>query len=154
MSGVLQSQQPPTATTEHELLPGVRVIRLGTNDDPRGRLTVGEVGQQLPFTPARYFTVSQVPQGEVRGEHAHRECHQFLVSVNGSCSVIVESRGKRAEILLDTPEFGLHIPPMVWGIQHKYSPDAVLLVLASHAYDTTDYFRDYDEWVSADSAQA
>jgi UDP-2-acetamido-3-amino-2,3-dideoxy-glucuronate N-acetyltransferase len=134
--------------------PGVRVIRLGINDDPRGRLTVGEVGQQLPFAPARYFTVSRVPQGEVHGEHAHRQCHRFLVSVHGSCSVIVEFKGRRAEICLDPPEFGLHIPPMVWGIQYKYSPDAVLLVVASHGYETSDDFRNYAAWQSADSSDA
>jgi UDP-2-acetamido-3-amino-2,3-dideoxy-glucuronate N-acetyltransferase len=76
----------------------------------------------------RYFIVFDVPSMETRGEHAHRECHQFLICVRGSCAVVADDGKNRQEFLLDRPDVGVHLPPMVWGIQYKYSADAVLLV--------------------------
>ena len=81
---------------------------------------------------------------DVRGEHAHRECHQFLVCVKGSCSVVVDDGQNRAEVLLNRPNIGIHVPPLVWATQYKYSQDAVLMVLASEIYKAEDYIRDYD----------
>ena len=73
-------------------------------------------------------------QGEhIRGSHAHRTCHQFLVCAAGTLSCVVDDGETREEILLDHPGVGLYLPPMIWGTQYKYSADAVLLVLASHA---------------------
>jgi hypothetical protein len=116
--------------------------------DIRGSLTVGEAERSVPFPIKRYFMVFDVPSMETRGEHAHRECHQFLICVRGSCAVVADDGTNRQEFLLDRPDLGLHLPPMIWGIQYKYSPDAVLLVLASHAYDNADYIRDYNEFQS------
>jgi hypothetical protein len=115
--------------------------------DPRGCLSVGEFGRSIPFEAKRYFIVFDVPSGENRGEHAHRECHQFLVCVKGSCSVITDDGLTRNEFVLDKPNIGVHLPPMTWGVQFKHSPDAVLLVFASHYYDDADYIRDYDEFL-------
>ena len=116
--------------------------------DLRGNLTAGEFMKQIPFYPKRYFTVFGVPNVEVRGEHAHRECHQFLVCINGKCSVVADDGDRRQEFLLNRPNLGLYIPPLVWGIQYKYSPDAVLLVFASDYYDGRDYIRDYSEFLT------
>ena len=115
--------------------------------DARGSLSVGEFGRSIPFEAKRYFLVFNVPNGEVRGEHAHRECHQFLLCVNGSCSVITDDGSNRQEFILDQPNLGVHLPPMTWGVQYNYSSDAVLLVFASHYYDDADYIRDYDEFI-------
>lgn len=117
-------------------------------NDMRGSLVAGEFGRTIPFEVRRYFTVFDVPSRETRGEHAHRECHQFLVCVSGSVSVVLDDGQVRQEFHLDRPELGLHIPPMVWGIQYRYSEDAVLLVFASHHYDADDYIRDYDEFLA------
>lgn len=127
---------------------GVALIHLPTFEDMRGRLSVGEVGTQLPFQPRRCFTVYKVPSKDVRGEHAHKTLSQFLVCVHGSCSVMVDDGQDRSEIVLDSPEVGLSIPPMVWAAQYRFSKDAVLLVLASAAYDPDDYVRDYDEFLA------
>ena len=86
---------------------------------------------------------------EVRGEHAHRACHQFLVCVKGSLGIVLDDGERRDQITLDSPQLGLHIPPMVWGIQYQFSPDAVLLVLASHRYEAEDYIRNYDDFLAA-----
>ena len=117
--------------------------------DSRGDLSVGEFEQHVPFAPKRYFMVFNVPAESVRGEHAHRECHQFLLCVRGSCHVVVDDGGAREEIVLDRPNAGLYVPPMVWGTQYRYSADAVLLVFASHYYDPADYIRNYRDFVAA-----
>lgn len=127
---------------------GVDYIKLPEIIDIRGKLSFAEIGDQLPFIPKRYFLIYGVPNREVRGEHAHKELHEFLICVQGSCSVMVDDGVNREEFLLDSPTIGFHLPPMVWGVQYKYSHDAILLVLASDIYDADDYIRDYDEYIS------
>ncbi len=126
----------------------VTIVHLPTIEDMRGTLSVGEVGRELPFQPKRCFMVYDVPSKDVRGEHAHKTLHQFLVCTHGTCTVMVDDGQNRAEIVLDGPEIGVHVPPMIWAAQYRFSPDTVLLVLASAAYDPDDYIRDYDEFLS------
>lgn len=125
---------------------GVFLHRMNRASDIRGSLTVGEFERTVPFPVKRYFMVFDVPSMETRGEHAHRECHQFLICVRGSCAVVADDGKSRQEFLLDRADLGIHLPSMVWGIQYKYSADAVLLVFASHYYDSADYIRDYSEF--------
>lgn len=140
----------PAATGVHRLGVGeASVHRLPRVADMRGSLSVGEFERTVPFAPKRYFLVFDVPGREVRGEHAHRECHQFLVCVRGAVSVLVDDGRQRAEVLLDQPDIGIHIPPMIWGTQYRYSEDAVLLVFASHHYDPDEYIRDYEAYLAA-----
>lgn len=127
---------------------GATLHRMQRVVDIRGSLTVGEFEHNIPFPVKRYFMVFDVPNMETRGEHAHRECHQFLICAHGKCAVVADDGMHRQEFLLDRPDLGLHLSPMVWGIQYKYSPDAVLLVFASHHYDSTDYIRNYAEFRS------
>lgn len=133
---------------------GVTLHRMREVEDLRGNLSVGELGRDVPFDVKRYFLVYDVPSMEIRGEHAHRECHQFLIAVKGSVHVVADDGRNREEIVLDRPGLGLHLPPMTWGIQYRYSPDAVLLVLASHHYDAADYIRDHDEFLALVSQRA
>jgi dTDP-4-dehydrorhamnose 3,5-epimerase-like enzyme len=126
---------------------GVTIHQLPAFEDIRGRLVAAEIAQALPFVPVRFFLVHAVPSSEVRGEHAHRGCHQFLVCVKGSVHVMVDDGVTRQEIVLDRPDIGIHVKPLVWGTQYKYSADAVLLVFASHPYDANDYIRDYSTWL-------
>jgi UDP-2-acetamido-3-amino-2,3-dideoxy-glucuronate N-acetyltransferase len=123
---------------------GVRLYEMPLVIDLRGSLTFAEYDESMPFVPKRYFLVFDVPSKEVRGEHAHRTCHQFLVCIKGSCSVVVDDGRNRAEILLSRPNLGIHVPPMVWATEYKYSQDAVLMVLASDVYKAEDYIRNYD----------
>jgi len=127
---------------------GVTVHRLNVFADLRGSLAVGEFPQQVPFVPKRYFIVFDVPGKDVRGEHAHRRCHQFLVCLRGSLSVVADDGKSSEEITLDRPAIGLYLPPMIWAVQYRYSADALLLVFASDPYDADDYIRDYDEFLS------
>lgn len=127
---------------------GVQLHQIQNVKDLRGDLAALEWEKELPFNPKRMFFVYNVPNSSVRGEHAHKICHQFLLCVHGSLSVVVDDGKTREEYLLNEPHIGIHIPPEVWGIQYKYSADAVLLVLASHEYDSNDYIRDYDEYIT------
>lgn len=122
--------------------------------DTRGSLTVGEVPSELPFTPARYFAVFDVPSEELRGEHAHKVCQQFLICLHGSCRVLLDDGKERCEVSLNRPDMGVFMPAMIWGTQYRYSPGAVLLVFASHPYDATDYLRTYDDFMSERQAGA
>jgi dTDP-4-dehydrorhamnose 3,5-epimerase-like enzyme len=114
--------------------------------DLRGNLSFGEIGNPIPFEVKRYFLVYSVASKEIRGEHAHRSLQQFLICVHGRCHVVADDGTNRQEFVLDSPTIGLHLPPMVWGIQYKYSEDAVMLVLASDKYDPGSYIRDYSEF--------
>lgn len=145
---------PPTFSTSQQVgvressVPGVTVHTFPLVGDMRGKLTVGEFTDQVPFIPKRFFMVFDVPGRNVRGQHAHKACHQFLICAHGSCSVMVDDGARREEIRLDSPNLAVYMPPMIWGVQYKYSPDAVLLVFASHSYDPDDYIRDYDEFLA------
>ncbi len=151
---VLSPTGPRPSVTETGV-GGAMFHRLRAVRDMRGDLSVGEFGPDIPFTPKRYFMVSNVPTREVRGEHAHKSCHQFLICLKGSCGVLLDDGRARQEYTLDSPDFGIYMPPMVWGTQYRYSADAVLLVFASEFYDPDDYIRSYDAFrclVSPDGA--
>lgn len=130
--------------------------RLPHFTDMRGSLTPLEEGRGLPFVPQRVFLVHGVASHHVRGEHAHRLCQQFLVSTHGQVSVVVDDGSRRREVRLEDQTVGLYLAPMVWGIQYKFSADCVLMVAASHPYESGDYIRDYNQYralVSSSSPQ-
>ena len=156
-SGSLLDQAAGAASTgavPSSRVAGVSLVTLPRIVDIRGSLTFGEFQRAIPFEAKRYFIVFDVPSVETRGEHAHRQCHQFLICVRGKVSVVADDGVHREEFLLDRPSLGLHLPPMVWGIQYKYSADAVLLVFASHYYDGADYIRDYGEFLQITGVRA
>lgn len=149
-AATLETTAPPDATAVgycSTSVAGVTLHRMPYVEDPRGLLTFGEIGEQVPFAVKRYFLVFGVSSSEIRGEHAHKELHQFLICVHGSCHLTADDGRKREDFRLDSPSIGIHLPPMVWGVQHNYTQDGVLLVLASAKYDPADYIRDYSEFL-------
>ncbi|HQQ62160.1 MAG TPA: WxcM-like domain-containing protein [Pseudomonadales bacterium] len=126
---------------------GVTLHTLPLVTDLRGNLSVGEFEQHIPFPVKRYFMVFDVPSAETRGEHAHRKCHQFLICAAGNVSVVADDGNTRQEFLLQKPNQGVFLPAGIWGIQYKYSANAVLLVFASEHYDSADYIRNYDAFL-------
>lgn len=126
---------------------GARTFAVRRAADSRGGLAATEFAE-LPFTPRRFFAVFGVPSARVRGEHAHRTCHQALVCLQGSVTIVLDDGLAREQVVLEDPGTGLYIPPMVWASQYRFTPDAVLGVLASHPYDAGDYIRDYDEYLT------
>ena len=131
---------------EH-VVAGVSLWPLTHAVDLRGSLVAANFDAGLPFVPRRVFAVFDVPSRDVRGEHAHRRCEQFLIALRGSITCVVSDGRRTQQFVLDRPDVGLHMPPMLWGTQYDYSPDAVLLVLASDEYDPDDYIRTYDEFL-------
>lgn len=155
-SGAVRQPRPgPITEAAHERgvwdsqVRGVKIYRQKVVEDLRGKLNIGEYPDGLPFIPKRYYVIYDVPTPEVRGEHAHRTLHQFLVCLAGGCALIVDDGEHREELILNDPSVGVYRPPMIWGVQYKFSPDAVLLVLASERYDPNDYIREYDEFLAA-----
>jgi UDP-2-acetamido-3-amino-2,3-dideoxy-glucuronate N-acetyltransferase len=137
----------PGAGLTSTIVAGVTIHHLPLVEDLRGFLSFGEVRRHLPFEIKRYFLVFRVSSEEIRGEHAHRTLHQFLICVHGRCHVVADDGENRQEFILNSPAVGVHLQPMVWGAQYRYSQDAVLLVLASDFYDPADYIRDYAEFL-------
>jgi hypothetical protein len=145
-----EASRPPREAGITQLpVRGAHIQRFPEAADLRGRLTAGEMPSDgIPFPPKRWFLVYDVPSPEVRGEHAHRVCHQFLVCVAGRVMVAVDDGVNRSEAVLDDPSLGIYIPPMVWASQFRYEPGTVLLVLASHPYDAGDYIREYESFLA------
>jgi len=131
-----------------------RLIEIPSSDDHRGGLVFLEAGKHIPFLVRRVFLLHHVTSGAVRGQHAHRLCHQFLLMTAGQVTVeIDDGRGRRRE-LLDRPTIGLHVPPMIWIDLIDFSADAALGVLASEPFDEGDYIRDYDQFKAMAGAHA
>ena len=115
--------------------------------DLRGSLVPVEFETHLPFVPKRQFFVYNVSGENVRGEHAHKTCAQFLIAVHGTLNVVVDNGANSCEVHLDRPDIGLYIPSKIWGVQYKFTKEAVLAVYASHQYDPNDYIRNYQEFL-------
>lgn len=129
-------------------LAGVKFLPLREIHDARGTLTVCQWDQQLPFSPRRVFLLHDVPSEEFRGEHAHKECIQVLVCINGSVNVLLDDGQTHEEHILNASHTALLIPPGIWATLHRYSANATLIVFASHNYDADDYIRDYEQFLS------
>ena len=127
---------------------GATVYEIPYFVDSRGAINILEIQRELPFECKRIFYTYSVPEGSVRGEHAHKQCEQFLISIRGEVGVSVDDGVVRDEFLLDTPSKGLWLPAGCWGEQFGHSSDSILLVLASLPYDNADYIRTYDEFLA------
>jgi len=142
------ARAPNDPGSEATAVRGVTLHRMPVVEDLRGTLSFGEVERHIPFPVKRYFLVFGVSSEHIRGEHAHKAQHQFMVCVHGRCNVVADDGLNRQEFMLDGPGVGIHIPPGVWAVQYKHSPDAVLMVLTSDYYDGSDYIRDYAEFLA------
>jgi WxcM-like, C-terminal len=132
---------------------GCRIIELPRIPDPRGNLTFIEGGNHIPFTIRRVFYLYDVPGGEDRGGHAHRELHQLVIAASGSFDVIVDDGTEHERFSLNRSWYGLHVPPMTWTHLENFSSGSVSLVLASLPYEEADYYRDYDEFRAAQQSR-
>lgn len=146
--GAVEHIQVPQEPGTTELIGGASVIRFPDAADLRGSLTFGEVGGLLPFEVRRFFCVYDVPSRSIRGEHSHRTLHELLIAASGSVRVSLTDGKRRCEILLESPNVGLYLPPLIWSTQYSYSRTAVLLVLCSDPYDPSSYIRSYDEFLA------
>lgn len=112
-----------------------------------GNLTWVERNKNVPFDIQRVFYLYDIPGGEARGAHAHRQCHQFLIAASGAFEVVLDDGVNKRTVMLNRPFCGLHIPPGVWAAEQGFSSGSVCLVLASETYDESDYIRDYNDFI-------
>ena len=125
-----------------------KIIYFKDLGDERGNLVVIEgEGIDIPFDIKRVFYIYGSDDKVVRGQHANRETEFLLVNVGGSSKVKVDNGTETAVITLDRPGMGLYLPPMLWKDMYDFSPDSILLVLASRHYDAQEYIRDYEEYL-------
>ncbi len=117
------------------------------HSDRQGNLSVVENGLTVPFAVKRAFYLYDVPGGESRGGHAHKELYQFMVAASGSFTVTLDDGIIKRSFLLNRPYQGLLVKPGIWSSLEDFSSGAVCLVLASEVYDEADYIRDYDEFL-------
>jgi len=125
----------------------VQIIEIPTVVAERGDLSALVLPELIPFEVKRVFIVHHVSNLEVRGEHAHRQCWQFLIAAAGSITVDVLDGTSQKTYLLDNPSKGLLIPPSIWGTQYNFSSDGSLLVLASHKFEKEDYIHNFEEFL-------
>ncbi len=124
-----------------------RLLNFADLGDERGKLVVIEGNQNIPFAIQRVFYIYGSDDTVVRGQHANRESEFVLVNVAGTSKVKITD-GKRKEIVeLNRPMDGVYLPKMVWKEMYDFSPDSVLLVLASTHYDGSEYIRNYDDYL-------
>jgi dTDP-4-dehydrorhamnose 3,5-epimerase-like enzyme len=119
---------------------------LRVRGDARGSLIALE-GPDVGFPINRVYYIYNTQAGVARGGHAHRDLEQLVVCVSGSCLFILDDGEIREEVRLDQPNVGLRISSMIWREMHDFSPDCVLLVLASRRYDEADYIRSYQDFL-------
>lgn len=124
-----------------------KLIQLPKIGDRLGHITVVNDNKELPFSTKRVFYLFDIPSGESRGAHAHKECHQFLVALSGAFEVSLDDGVNKRVVFLNQPNFGLHILPGIWASEINFSSGAICLVLASHLYDESDYIRNYDSFL-------
>ena len=128
---------------------GCRLVRLTVKGDDRGSLVAIEGDETVPFPIARAYYVYGTQPGVSRGFHAHRRLRQLAIAVAGRCDMFLDDGTAQQLVPLDDPSLGLMIGPMCWREMRNFSPDCVLLVLASDHYDESDYIRDHDAFLAA-----
>lgn len=125
------------------------IIELDKHHHEKGNITVVENSATIPFEVKRSYYLYDVPGGESRGGHAHRELSQLIVAASGSFSVTLDDGKVKRTFLLNRPYQGLYIVPGIWRTLDDFSSGSVCLVLASHGYDERDYIKEYKEFLDS-----
>ena len=124
------------------------VLALPKIHNRAGNITALNNSVDLPFDVHRVFYLYDIPGGEFRGGHAHKELHQFIVAVSGSFDITLDDGHNKKTVSLNRPYYGLHVIPGIWSELGNFSSGAICLVLASHKYDESDYIRDYSKFIA------
>lgn len=122
------------------------VMQLNKINNPAGNITIIESNKHVPFSLRRAYYLYDVPGGESRGGHAHRELYQLIVAASGCFDVLLDDGVNKKIVKLDRPNYGLLVVPGLWRELFEFSSGAICLVLTSHKYDESDYIRTYNEF--------
>ena len=125
----------------------IKTITFSIHGDNRGQLIAIEELKDVPFKIKRVYYMYNTTNGVTRGYHAHKNLKQVLICVKGSCKIHLDNGYETVEVLLDDPSIGLYVAHNMWREMYDFSPDAVLLVLASELYDESDYIRNYNDFL-------
>ena len=123
------------------------LCELNKMHDVEGNLTYIYENVHVPFPINRVFYSYDIPGGEDRGAHAHKECHQFIIAASGAFEVVLDDGVNKRTVQLNRPFWGLHVPPGIWASEQGFSSGSICLVLASHGYSEDDYIRNYDDFL-------
>ncbi len=124
------------------------VVELPKIETEGGNITPIHPYVNVPFDIKRVFYSYDIPGGEARGAHAHKECHQFLIAASGAYEVLLDDGINKRTVLLNRPFYGLHVPPGIWASEQAFSSGSICLVLASQGYSEEDYIRDYQSYLN------
>ena len=125
----------------------IKMYTFEPHGDARGQLVAVEANKDIPFEVKRVYYMYDTTPGVARGHHAHKELEQILICVHGSCKILLDNGKEKETVVLDEPNKGLYISSDMWRVMYDFSPDAVLMVMASTYYEESDYIRDYDEFL-------
>jgi hypothetical protein len=122
------------------------ILPLNKIHNRAGNITIVEGAENIPFEIKRVYYLYDIPGGESRGGHAHKNLHQLIVAASGSFDVLLDDGKNKKVVTLNRPDYGLMVVPGIWRELMEFSSGAICLVLASHLYDESDYVRDYQDF--------
>jgi dTDP-4-dehydrorhamnose 3,5-epimerase-like enzyme len=128
------------------MIKGVKIIDLPKIKDSRGNLSFFENSNQIPFDIKRTYWFYDVPGGEIRGSHAFKESHEFIVALSGSFDVVLHDGEKEVKFNLNRSYYGLYVPNLLWRRVENFSTNSLALIVSSIPYNSNDYIRDFDEY--------
>lgn len=131
------------------MIENCRFIELPKISDPRGNLTFIESTQHAPFAIERIYYLYDVPAGESRAGHGHKELQQLFIAISGSFDLHLDDGCQRKTFHMNRPYQALYVCPMIWREVDNFSSGSVCMVLASHHYDESDYYRNYEDFLRA-----
>lgn len=127
----------------------VRLIKFNSFENYNGVLIPIEGKVEIPFSIKRIFYIFKLKKGNIRGKHAHKNCNQILICLNGECEVVCQNGKDKKNIILRNPRQGVYIPPMIWITQKFKKDDSILLVLTDKNFTESDYLRDYKKFLAS-----
>ncbi len=128
------------------------IVPLSKIHNRAGNITIVEGKKNIPFEVKRVYYLYDIPGGEDRGGHAHRDLYQLIVAASGSFDVLLDDGVNKKVVTLNRPDYGLMVVPGIWRELMEFSSGAICLVLASHLYDENDYLRNYEDFKSVKNA--
>ena len=124
----------------------VKIIDLPKILDPRGNLSFLESNNHVPFEIKRTYWIYDVPGGEIRGSHAFKKSHEFIIALSGSFDVVLNDGKKEVKYSLNRSYYGLYVPNMLWRRVENFSTNSLALIVSSIPYDQNDYIRNFNEY--------